>query len=205
MWSTFVALGDSLAEGWGDPAGGERPRSWNDWVADGLRARNATLRYVNLGWRGSTVADVLRDQVPAALTTAPDLATVTVGANDALSPAWSVVTFEAQLRAVLEPLVDSGATVATFAYPRPARATSGPRTPPPPALATYLARLGELNAVVRSVSDDLGAVVLDFEAFAPACEPGAMSSDQVHPNARGYLLLGQVALRRLLARLEPQT
>jgi lysophospholipase L1-like esterase len=205
MWSTFVALGDSLAEGWGDPAGGERPRSWNDWVADGLRARNATLRYVNLGWRGSTVADVRRDQVPAALTTAPDLATVTVGANDALSPGWSVATFEAQLRGVIEPLVDSGATVATFTYPRAAGTASGRRTPPPPPVATYLTRLGELNAAVRSVSGDLGAVLLDFEAFAPACEPGAMSADQVHPNARGYLLLGQVALQRLLARSGPGT
>ena len=204
MWSTFVALGDSLAEGWGDPAGGERPRSWNDWVADGLRARGGATRYVNLGWRGSTVADVLRDQVPAALTTAPDLATVTVGANDALSPDWSVETFAAQLGAVVEPLVTSGATVATFTYPR---ATSG--GPPtaasrPPALGPYLARLGELNAAVRSVSHDLGAVVLDFEAFSPASEPGAMSADQVHPNARGYLLLGQVALKRLLAALEAQ-
>jgi lysophospholipase L1-like esterase len=172
-------------------------------VADGLRARGGALRYVNLGWRGSTVADVLRDQVPAALTTAPDLATVTVGANDALSPGWSARTFRAQLRAVVEPLVNCGATVATFTYPR---ATSGAPTVAahrPAALGEYLARLGELNAAVRSVSRDLGAVVLDFEAFAPACGPGAMSADEVHPNARGYLLLGQVALQRLLAASDP--
>lgn len=202
MWSTFVALGDSLAEGWGDPAGGERPRSWNDWVADGLRARGGATRYVNLGWRGSTVADVLRDQVPAALTTAPDLATVTVGANDALSPGWSARTFEAQLGAVVGPLVDSGATVATFTYPRATSSASTTTSNHPAALGEYLARLGELNAAVRAVSRDLGAVVLDFEAFAPASEPGAMSADQVHPNARGYLLLGQVALNRLLAASE---
>jgi lysophospholipase L1-like esterase len=202
VWSTFVALGDSLAEGWGDPAGGERPRSWNDWVADGLRARGGAARYVNLGWRGSTVADVLRDQVPAALTTAPDLATVTVGANDAMSPGWSAQAFEAELQAVLRPLMDCGATVATFTYPRAAPSASDARRLA--ALGDYLARVGELNASVRSVSADLGAVVLDFEAFAPASEPGAMSADLVHPNARGYLLLGQVALQRLLAAAGPR-
>lgn len=201
MWSTFVALGDSLAEGWGDRAGGERPRSWNDWVADGLRAREGAARYVNLGWRGCTVADVLRDQVPAALTTAPDLATVTVGANDALSPGWSAPTFEARFRAVVEALRGAGATVATFTYPRPSGAAATAARPA--ALGEYLVRLGEVNAAVRAVSRDLGAVVLDFEDFAPASEPGAMSADQVHPNARGYLLLGQVALRRLLAPTGP--
>ena len=202
MWNTFVALGDSLAEGWGDRAGGERPRSWNDWLADGLRARNPRLRFVNLGWRGSTAADVLHDQVPPALTQRPDLVTVTVGANDALAPGWSAEAFAVTLRAILQPFADGGSTVVTFAYPRPLAASeltanSGRRLAPPPGWPEYARNLAEANREVRSVSSDLGAVVLDFEGFEPARDTGNVSADLVHPNARGYLLLGHAALQRL--------
>ena len=198
MWSTFVALGDSLAEGWGDRAGGERPRSWNDWLADGLRARNPRLRFVNLGWRGSTAADVLHDQVPPALTQRPDLVTVTVGANDALAPSWSAATFAATLRAILRPFADGGTTVVTFAYPRPLAASElRRRLTPPPGWSQYAANLAEVNREVRSASSDLGALVLDFEDFEPARDTGNVSADLVHPNTRGYLLLGHAALRRL--------
>ena len=204
MWRTFIALGDSLAEGWGEPAGGERPRSWNDWLADGLRAGVPQLRFVNLGWRGSTVGDVLRDQLPPALGQHPDLVTVTVGANDALAPTWSAERFATQLRAVLEPLAQSGAKVLTFAYPRAAGSGAlGSRLPTPPGWDRYARNLAEVNREVRRVGADVGAFCLDFEHLAAAGDPENLSADLVHPNARGYLLLGQTALRRLLAETAP--
>src|SRR5260370_37713612 len=78
--TTFVALGDSITVGMGDPApeGG-----WRGWAA--LLAASLHQPVIhNLATLGALAADVERTQLPAATELKPDVASVVVGINDTL-------------------------------------------------------------------------------------------------------------------------
>ena len=73
---SLVALADSFSEGVGDPwPDGRTCRGWADRLAEILAAQTPGLRYANLAIRGKTLAEVLGDQVPAAVAMRPDLVT----------------------------------------------------------------------------------------------------------------------------------
>lgn len=80
----FVALGDSLTEGTGDPHGGypNGLRGWADLLATELARVDPGLEYANLALRAKRARDVLVEQVPAAVALRPTLVTLWVGGND---------------------------------------------------------------------------------------------------------------------------
>jgi lysophospholipase L1-like esterase len=87
--TTFVALGDSITVGMGDPApeGG----GWRGWAA--LLAASLHQPVIhNLATLGALAVDVERTQLPAATELKPDVASVVVGINDTLrgnfDPQW---------------------------------------------------------------------------------------------------------------------
>jgi len=75
--TTFVALGDSITVGMGDPVPG---RGWAALLAGALPEPEVH----NLARLGALAADVERVQLPAAMTLRPDVASVVVGINDTL-------------------------------------------------------------------------------------------------------------------------
>ncbi|SRR5690606_12714385 len=83
-WRRLVVLGDSVAEGIGDPAPGYPDRSWADQLALAVDRVAPGLVYRNLGVRGLESDRILEEQVPAAVRFAPDLAVVSAGGNDIL-------------------------------------------------------------------------------------------------------------------------
>ena len=79
--TTFVALGDSITVGMGDPApeGG----GWRGWAALlGASMQQPVMH--NLATLGALAVDVERLQLPAATLLKPDVASVVVGINDTL-------------------------------------------------------------------------------------------------------------------------
>ncbi len=80
-WARFVVVGDSMAEGIGDPTPGYEHLGWADRVANSLEAE-----YLNLGKRNLLAAEVRATQLERALTFAPDLAAVLCGGNDPMRP-----------------------------------------------------------------------------------------------------------------------
>lgn len=103
MFCAYMAFGDSVTAGMGDPVKGIETRAWADWVADLLATLVPKFSYTNLGRAGSTTRDVLREQLPLVLDRKPDLVSVTTGANDARSPAWSIDTFFQEYSDLLSP------------------------------------------------------------------------------------------------------
>lgn len=204
-WSSYTALGDSITEGYGDRAGGIDARSWTDWLADGLRAFQPDLTYRNIGLRDTTTDDVLRDQLPEVRRTRPELVSVTVGANDARRDEWSADRFTAEFGRLLNGITAAGADLITFTYPdiRPAIHETGRPIPKP--WEIYFERLHATNAVIRALSREYAACLLDFEDSEPALEPEHLSSDLTHPNAVGYRLAGIRALEILTARSDLRT
>jgi lysophospholipase L1-like esterase len=180
----YVALGDSLTEGIGDPAADGRPRGWADRFAQGLAARRGELEYANLAVRGLTTGQVLATQVRPAVDLAPDLASVIVGMNDLLRPRFDVAGIRRDLGAIYGALAATGAVVLTATLPEP-----GLGVPVPARLrASFVRRGRRLNDAIRHAAAEHGVRCLDLARSAPT-DPAIWSADRLHPSPHGHQLI----------------
>ena len=91
-WTRFIALGDSVTEGWCDPVVGDGA-PWFGWAdrlalsldADSRAAGGPRLEFANLAVRGRRVRHVVDEQAPAARAMGGDLVSIQVGGNDLMS------------------------------------------------------------------------------------------------------------------------
>lgn len=191
-WRTFVALGDSLTEGVGDPVRGGL-RGWSDRLASALHQADDRLIYVNLARRGLRTEEVRRAQLDVALAAKPDLASALSGMNDLLDRGFDPARYAAELEAIVKPLSQSGALVLTATFPDitafsplPVRLTRGVQS-----------RLQAASAAVRDVSERYDTVCLDADELPEPLEREVMSVDRLHPGPRGHALLAKLFARLL--------
>ncbi|MCL2554202.1 MAG: SGNH/GDSL hydrolase family protein [Actinomycetia bacterium] len=192
-WTRFAVVGDSLAEGLGDPLPGYRFASWADRVAEALRAVNSGLAYANLGVRGLTAAQVRAGQEDAAARFAPDLLCVVCGGNDLLLPGFSPAVLEKELDLLLSRLAAEGTTVFTYALSDVARAVPELRGGP------LDAGVAVLNDVTRAVAARHGALVVEMHGHPASGDRDLYSADLVHFSARGHAVAAAATLRALAA------
>jgi lysophospholipase L1-like esterase len=177
--SRFVALGDSLTEGVGDP----HPRcpngfrGWADLLAARLAAGDPATDYANLALRAKRVADVAVEQVDPAIGMRPDLVTVWAGGNDLLRPVL-------RLDDVLDPLDQAVGRLAGT------RARVVVLTGWAPVMSLVLrpvrARVAAFDREVRGIADRHGATLLDLASLAGWSHPTRWSADRVHPSPTGH-------------------
>src|SRR5207237_4064497 len=103
---SLALLGDSTVTG---PGLDSRDDLWSRQVVRRLAA-DLRIRLVSVAAGGSRVRDVLVGQVPAAQQLRPDVAVVSVGANDAMH-GTGLRRFEADLGAVVEAFGETGTDV----------------------------------------------------------------------------------------------
>ncbi|MGH2711886.1 MAG: SGNH/GDSL hydrolase family protein [Actinomycetota bacterium] len=192
-WRRFVAVGDSMTEGVGDPVRGGGLRGWADRLAESLRAADDSLIYVNLAKRGLKTAEVRETQLRAAMDLEPDLASVLVGMNDLLDPGFDHSRYGEEFDSMVKPLTESGTLVLTATFPDittfsplPKRFTAG-----------IQARLHAASDVVREVSERRGTLMLDEDALPAPLEREILSVDRLHPSPRGHVLIAQLFVRAL--------
>ncbi|MGW0822785.1 SGNH/GDSL hydrolase family protein [Streptomyces sp. NPDC002845] len=186
----FVALGDSLTEGVGDPVGGEW-RGWAALLADGL---GPAVDFTNLAVSGAQTRDVLERQTPAALAVRPDVVSVVVGVNDTLRRTFDIHAVAARLDEVYAAFRAQGAALLTACLPDP-----GGMLGLPGALAGPLARRQRaVNTVVHALSERYGAVHLHACEGAWLTDRAMWSADRLHPGERGHRQLA-VRFHALLA------
>jgi lysophospholipase L1-like esterase len=179
--TTFVALGDSITVGMGDPApdGG-----WRGWAA--LLA--ATLHQPdmhNLATLGAQARDVERLQLPAAVRLKPDVASVVVGINDTLRGDFDAGLTGAAMDRTIAALRATGAEVLTMRLPDPARMFGLPR-----AIGRPLARrMRAVNAAMDEAARRHGTVHLDATSDPATYERHNWSVDRLHPNERGHRMI----------------
>ncbi|WP_326779781.1 SGNH/GDSL hydrolase family protein [Streptomyces longwoodensis] len=178
----FVALGDSLTEGVGDPTG-DGWRGWAALLADGLGAGPTTpVRFTNLAVSGAQTRDVLERQLPAALGLRPEVAAVVVGVNDTLRRTFDIHAVAARLDRVYGALAGQGAVLLTACLPDPGGVLGLPG-----ALARPLARRQQaVNTVVHALSERYGAVHLHAAEGAWVTDRALWSADRLHPGERGH-------------------
>lgn len=181
----YVALGDSLTEGVGDPVG----NGWRGWaalLAGGLSEPSA--EFTNLAVSGAQTRDVLETQLPAALELRPDVASVLVGVNDTLRNTFDIEKIAQRLDKVYESFSRQGTAVLTACLPDPGTMLGLPRV-----LGNPLARRQRaVNTVVHTLSERYGAVHLHAVDDLWIMDRAMWSSDRLHPGERGHR---QIALR----------
>ncbi|MFF1741097.1 SGNH/GDSL hydrolase family protein [Streptomyces mirabilis] len=184
----FVALGDSLTEGVGDPVG-EAWRGWAALLVDGLSdGPDTSVEFTNLAVSGAQTRDVLERQTPAALALAPDVVSVVIGVNDTLRCTFDIHAVATRLDRVYAAFRAQGAVLLTACLPDP-----GAMLGLPGVLARPLARRQRaVNTVVHALSERHGAVHLHAAEGAWLTDRAMWSADRLHPGERGHR---QLALR----------
>ncbi|MEU2064673.1 SGNH/GDSL hydrolase family protein [Streptomyces sp. NPDC013455] len=177
----FVALGDSLTEGVGDPVGSGW-RGWAALLAPSLAEDRERVRFTNLAVSGAQTRDVLERQTPAALELRPDLVSVVIGVNDTLRRTFDINAVAARLDRVYASFAHQGATLLTACLPDP-----GAMLRLPDALASPLARRQRaVNTVVHALSDRYGALHLHAADGSWTTDRTLWSADRLHPCERGH-------------------
>ena len=117
-WTRYVAIGDSLSEGLGDPLTGGRLRGWAVLLAEHLRQVSPEMSFTNLAVRGYRARDAIQRELPEAIALQPDLITVFIGGNDVLlTPRLDAARFADELDQLLAPFADPSVTVVLSTLP----------------------------------------------------------------------------------------
>jgi acyl-CoA thioesterase-1 len=179
---TLVALGASDAAG---------------VVADGLPAGTQLL---NLGVSGATLADMLADQLPIAVDTAPRWVTIWPAPND-FRNGTSLATFTQQLEQVLTALqpaeLNQQRTIAVVTLPDLRSLPSFAQSD-----QTALdARVREWNAAIAEVVGRHAPYAVLVDLYASWAElgqhPEYISGDGFHPSSAGYRRIADLVLDTL--------
>jgi X-X-X-Leu-X-X-Gly heptad repeat protein len=180
--TTFVAMGDSITVGMGDPAPeGAGWRGFAALLADTLPQPDLH----NLAFLGAQAADVERVQLPAALDLRPDVVSLVVGINDTLRGDFSPERTGAAVGRTVAALREAGAQVLTMTLPDPGQMFGLPQ-----ALARPLARrMRAVNKAVDEVSHRYGALLMDAARDQDTYDRRYWSVDRLHPNERGHRLM----------------
>ncbi len=196
-WQRFVVMGDSIAEGIGEPTDGFPDQGWTVTIADALRRTVPGLAYLNLGRRDLRAGEIRAGQLAPALAFDPDLAVVVAGGNDLLRGRFDIEPVAEHIEAMVAALRATGADVVTVGL---YDCTGSPYIPDD-LRAPLSARLHELNNRTWEIARGHGALHLDYTNDPGSTDPSLYASDGVHGNRRGHSYTAAVALRALGARL----
>ncbi|MFE7767268.1 SGNH/GDSL hydrolase family protein [Streptomyces sp. NPDC057438] len=174
----YVAIGDSMTEGLGDPdpAGGHR--GWADRLAGILAGGQPALTYANLAVRGRTAGRIRAEQLGAALELEPDLVTVMAGMNDLVRSGFDAASVSADIEEMFARLTASGARVATVNFPDLGKVS--------PLARRVLPRVVDLNTRLRAAAERHGVLVLDVFAHPVTTDPRLWADDRLHASPLGH-------------------
>ena len=175
----YVALGDSFAEGVGDPDphSPNGLRGWADRVAAVLAQQTPDFRYANLAIRGRKLDAVIAEQVEPAVALEPDLLTIYAGANDIMRPRVDVDALVDRYDAALGKLAATGARLLVFT----AFDTGGSAIYRP-----LRGRFALYTELVRWAADRHGATVVDFWRMREFRDWRYWDHDRMHLGPAGH-------------------
>ncbi|WP_018381680.1 SGNH/GDSL hydrolase family protein [Wenjunlia vitaminophila] len=195
-WRRLAIIGDSLAEGLGDPSPGYADASWADRLASALRRVRPDLAYLNLGRRHLRAAQVRDQQLHEALEFRPDLVSVVCGGNDMMMPDYDPVVVEAELDALVAPFREMGADVFLFTIQDITAVF-----PEQLGRGSLRQRIEALNERVRMVAQRRGALVVDMASHPTRADRESFSADMIHASRRGHAVLASATVSCLAGHL----
>lgn len=197
-WNSFVAVGDSFTEGLDDPyEDGRGYRGWADLVAGRLAmAAGSGFGYANLAVRGRLFAQVVAEQVPAAVAMKPHLVSFAAGGNDALRRGFDPRELIDRFDRVVAELRATGADVVLFRWADISRRLPGRRVIAP--------RVEVMNEAVTATGERHGAHVVDLWGDPDFRNPHMWSVDRLHLSAAGHRRVAAHVLDALRLAAEPE-
>ncbi|WP_330232381.1 SGNH/GDSL hydrolase family protein [Nocardia sp. NBC_00508] len=194
-WRRYAVLGDSIAQGVGDPSPGYEPVGWADRVAAVLTAVRPGLAYSNTGRIGATSAQVLAEQLPFVLEFRPDLVHLSCGGNDLFLPGGDIASLRENLNTLFGTLARTGAQVVTFTL---ADVWEIEHMAP---MRPMRDRMAALNDLVRELAARYDALLLELWAHPLRLRPDLMSADLIHFSMSGHAVLASDMVRTLADRI----
>jgi hypothetical protein len=142
------------------------------------------------------MADVRKQQLPAAVAARPDVVVLFVGMNDTLRSDFDPEALRADCAAVVTAMREVGAHVVLARYHDHTKVFRLPA----PLRRALQRRIIALNAVMGAVAalDPAGVGLLDLDLLPGGYERDTWAVDRLHPSERGHRLLAS-ALTDLLA------
>ena len=188
----YAAIGDSFTEGVGDEDAAGVPRGWADRVAAGLAgASGEPVHYANLAVRGKLMADVVAEQLDAALALdpAPTLITLNGGGNDMLRPRTDLARLGRLTAHAVRRCTDAGVRLVLISGADPsARLPLG---------RVVNRRAAAMTAMVRDLADENGLTLVDVFHDAEIRRPGYWSEDRLHLGTPGHVRAAGLVLDTL--------
>jgi lysophospholipase L1-like esterase len=185
---TFVAIGDSFAEGLDDFHPDGSVRGWADRVAELLADQQGSVVYANLAVRGKVLTQIVADQIPFAIEARPDLIAFSAGGNDILRPGSDPDAVASRFDAALAELCTSGARILVFLGMDPGRT---------PVLRLVRGKIAIYNEHLRAIAARQGCEVVDTWALTPLRDPRAWGRDRVHLSPHGHDRVARLVARQL--------
>jgi lysophospholipase L1-like esterase len=199
-WRRYVAIGDSLTEGLGDPVEGYPNMSWAEAPAQAFKRLHPDFTFLNLGKRYLTARQVRETQLQPALDFEPDLATVLAGGNDLGDP-FDPEGIERELDTMVAALADRGATVVTLSMPNIVRTGRYPKQ-----MAEVLGpRLAVYREISVRIAERFDTVFIDYFNHPTCDDPSIVSDDLIHPNMRGHAIVADLVLQGLASLVPART
>lgn len=177
-YTRYVAIGDSLTEGLGDPDAAGGHRGWADRLAEILAGHQPDMVYANLAVRGKTAAQIRAEQVLPALELKPDLVTVMAGMNDLVRSGFDAASVMTDIEEMFARLTASGARVATVTFPDLGKVS--------PLARRVLPRVLDLNARLRDTAERYGVAVLDVFVHPVTTDSRLWADDRLHASRLGH-------------------
>ncbi|HEX3788489.1 MAG TPA: SGNH/GDSL hydrolase family protein [Pseudonocardiaceae bacterium] len=173
------ALGDSFAEGRGDPGPAGPWYGWVTRLAELLGVPPSGVR--NLGTHQATTQDVVDRQLPAALVNKSPLNGVIVGVNDLVSD-FHPGRLRRNLSTIFQRLAGFDTVVFTATY-----ADIPANLPVPETFRALLReRFAAANEMLREIAAGTGALCMDVTAMPEWSDPAMWSADGLHPSPLGH-------------------
>ncbi|MCX4093917.1 SGNH/GDSL hydrolase family protein [Nocardia sp. alder85J] len=186
-WRRFAVIGDSIAEGIGDPWPGYESVSWADRVARGLRAAHPATAYLNTGRMGAVIAEVREQQLGDLTAFRPDLVHICCGGNDLFLRGVDPAKVEADLDDLCERVAATGARLSMFTL---ADAFTGRMAPLRPLFAGFA-------EAVRRTAQRHDAVLTEFWDHPARLRESWLSADRVHLTMAGHAVVAAEVARSL--------
>jgi lysophospholipase L1-like esterase len=180
----FVALGDSITVGLGDPM---PDRSWRGWAALLADSLDGDVEFHNVAELGAQTHTAIARQLPTALRLRPTIAAAVIGVNDTLRGSFDLNRTGRAMHELVHALHQTGAIVLTCTLPDPGRMFGLPAP-----LARQLARrVRAVNAVTATLAAQYGTIHFDAANHPDTYERRMWSVDRLHPSERGHRLLAR--------------
>ncbi len=190
MFDSYVAIGDSFTEGYGDDLPDGRVRGWADLVALALAAANPRpVSYANLAIRGRRLGPLLEEQLQPAIDLRPQLLSLNGGGNDIMRLRVAVQPIADQLSSAARRVVNTGIHLLLLSGANPSRHL--------PAGRVIQRRGQQLDDAVIATFPREGVTFVDNWSDATLADICFWSTDRMHLNALGHVKVASNVLKAL--------